>query len=178
MPFWWPPCPPLPILAGRGVEGLSTSQSEPLFRTLGHQFRPPGHLIHRGTRGPVATDGTCCLKLLYNYVRLYWRTRKVIRSLNVYCTNMYDICTSGVDWTETVKKEYLELLIFSNYYTSMYDNHGKGYRLLKTITWTCMKTTLKVRVPRQSVETSICGHTEPFLRKNEATTRFLGKFWV
>jgi hypothetical protein len=51
MPFWWPPCPPLPIPAGMGVEGLSRAQSEPLFGTLGHQLRPPGHLVYRGTGG-------------------------------------------------------------------------------------------------------------------------------
>ena len=50
--IWWPPCPPLPIPTGRGVEGLSKAQSEPLFGLLCHQFRPPGHLVHRGRGGP------------------------------------------------------------------------------------------------------------------------------
>jgi hypothetical protein len=59
----------------------------------------------------------------------------------------------------------------------MYDNQGKRYHLLATKDYR-MKTTLNVRGQRQSAETPICGHKEPFSRKNEATTRFLGKFWV
>jgi hypothetical protein len=47
--------------------------------------------------------------------------------------------------------------------------------LLKTIT---KNTTLYDRGHGQSAETPNCGHKEPFLRKNEATTRFLGTFWV
>ena len=62
-----------------------------------------------------------------------------------------------------------EQLIFSN----QYDNHVKRYRLLKTITW---NTTFKFDELWWSAETSICVHKEPFLRKNEATTRFPSKF--
>ena len=41
-----------------------------------------------------------------------------------------------------------------------------------------LKNNVRIRGRWQSAKTPICGHKEPFLRKNEATTRFLGTFWV
>jgi hypothetical protein len=53
-------------------------------------------------------------------------------------------------------------------------NHGdRGYIILKQVISIHM---LVDSGGRQ--KTLICGHKEPFLRKNKATTCFLGKFWV